>query len=729
MRVEKKKTQDQNITAGVLSDTSKKSTANISEANGDKIQDMSLHSLQNQASGSSTILKKRKPRWTRAMKMERKRLLNSTPGTLKPEKGIGEKHQAQFITAPQSSDITLSNDQSIISNKCVIQRNVLNDFLPLTSISEQPLVKKKGKKRKKNKGQEHPLEGMIVSNDKAAIAIKNEALKETSNSSLQNMPINIISASKKKKQNEDLTHARESPLKYSSKKFDQIREKKKPRWSNSMKRERKLLAKSSNLATNMDKETKDRNQIHQTFAGTSSVKDCMQNISANGLTEMTKQRDRQKDDANEEEETQPDGHIKAIVISKSLADIFDSYNEQNGTSYVKNCKQNKSTIELTEVTKKRTDQKIRHMKKIHSAMKGISKKNPPMKKKNISKNYVGMFDRPKNPPTKIYVDILNYKQKFFVGKASWEASYKLAKKRVNKFVEAARKSGLEIEVFIDQAIETKEVAKKWISRRVKQIEKSSMRLVPCSNLFGDFFRQNGVPVHYSTKDNDDTIAAFAFRDKAAILSGDSDFFRYRTKTSKAQPYYLYKDYKINQDGYLELFNNNGKRKSSWRMLCDPVPETNPNTFLGLLSSMNDSRLDVLDTSSAATQCYIRGNASCLTIEAENLYLTAKPLRQAVYSRLKTGLVHEIIPTWKNNHVQWVCQDTEENSALDNLLDDPKTALERVFENSVIQPLRARKSKLKDFRLENHKFAQKLVVAELCAWASGSITTDVLDKLI
>ena len=47
-----------------------------------------------------------------------------------------------------------------------------------------------------------------------------------------------------------------------------------------------------------------------------------------------------------------------------------------------------------------------------------------------------------------------------------------------------------------------------------------------SILLGDMFRKHGIPVHYSTIDCDDTIAAFAYHSGGSVLSRDCDFFRY-----------------------------------------------------------------------------------------------------------------------------------------------------------------------------------------------------------
>ena len=43
-----------------------------------------------------------------------------------------------------------------------------------------------------------------------------------------------------------------------------------------------------------------------------------------------------------------------------------------------------------------------------------------------------------------------------------------------------------------------------------------------SILYGEMFKDLNVKVHYSEVDNDDTIAAFAERDGAIVISGDKD---------------------------------------------------------------------------------------------------------------------------------------------------------------------------------------------------------------
>ena len=77
-------------------------------------------------------------------------------------------------------------------------------------------------------------------------------------------------------------------------------------------------------------------------------------------------------------------------------------------------------------------------------------------------------------------------------------------------------------------------------RQAKAI-KQAYRYIPhsISQLLGDAFVKNGIEVHYSIEDNDDTLAYYAYTDGAIIMSEDSDMWRYRP-----QPKVVYSDFKI-----------------------------------------------------------------------------------------------------------------------------------------------------------------------------------------
>ena len=95
-----------------------------------------------------------------------------------------------------------------------------------------------------------------------------------------------------------------------------------------------------------------------------------------------------------------------------------------------------------------------------------------------------------------------------------------------------------------------------------------------SILYGEMFKDLNVKVHYSEVDNDDTIAAFAERDGAIVLSGDKDYYRY----SKAN-FPIYSDFEIVK-GRLSLIPSEFFWHPKPRQLLNPLPITHfiyPNT--------------------------------------------------------------------------------------------------------------------------------------------------------
>jgi predicted nucleic acid-binding protein len=58
-------------------------------------------------------------------------------------------------------------------------------------------------------------------------------------------------------------------------------------------------------------------------------------------------------------------------------------------------------------------------------------------------------------------------------------------------------------------------------------------------IYGDMWKALKIKLHYSEVDNDDTLAAYAQKHKASVLSGDKDFYRYRDGT-----FPIYSDYEI-----------------------------------------------------------------------------------------------------------------------------------------------------------------------------------------
>ena len=97
---------------------------------------------------------------------------------------------------------------------------------------------------------------------------------------------------------------------------------------------------------------------------------------------------------------------------------------------------------------------------------------------------------------------------------------------MEKFVKAARNSKIKIIGLIDKSVATEEAIKKWRCRRKKEFCTGRMEVIPSMRLLlGSIMQEQGITIHYSTIDCDDTIASFALNLGADVLSQDSDFFR------------------------------------------------------------------------------------------------------------------------------------------------------------------------------------------------------------
>ena len=69
---------------------------------------------------------------------------------------------------------------------------------------------------------------------------------------------------------------------------------------------------------------------------------------------------------------------------------------------------------------------------------------------------------------RLFIDIFNFNAHFYTpNDCHWKI--KEARAKVKAFVQAARDSGYDIEIFIDAALETEEAILKWKSRREKEI--------------------------------------------------------------------------------------------------------------------------------------------------------------------------------------------------------------------------------------------------------------------
>ncbi|CAE7652559.1 unnamed protein product [Symbiodinium sp. CCMP2456] len=300
-------------------------------------------------------------------------------------------------------------------------------------------------------------------------------------------------------------------------------------------------------------------------------------------------------------------------------------------------------------------------------------------------------------PGLLYVDGLNISRYFFPQKDLWDLTR--AFQKVEKFVAAAKVAGFQVSVFLDASIQTDECMRKWFKRREEEVKKMN-RGVPqgIQTIVGDMFAELGIKVYFSLEtDLDDALAAFAEADGAAILSADSDFFRYEGAT-----YQVYEGFEIVQSR-LELIPADGTGVRAGKLAIISKPQ---------MVEKTPAFIDV-----KRTGIYTRGACSPLVRLVGNPHAWLRPLRQALYSRLGLrGPVTEVFPSWDASarKVVWSDDEVFPDGALDHFLEDPIGALQSLVPDLVDQV-----PELDAVQRWRHIFGVHAVVHELCCAAKDS----------
>ncbi|CDW88040.1 UNKNOWN [Stylonychia lemnae] len=294
----------------------------------------------------------------------------------------------------------------------------------------------------------------------------------------------------------------------------------------------------------------------------------------------------------------------------------------------------------------------------------------------------------------LYVDALNYSRRFFNDSNFWNLKKPFIK--IRRFVDAARKSGIDIEVYIDAGMQTKEALTKWRTRREAQVKKCEMNVPTClSQIYGDMFRGLKVPVWYSDVDNDDTLASYAHFYGACILSQDKDFFRY---TEGRFP--IYHDFIIDDKGYLILQRAKEFDHPKKRSIIQPPPNVfEQYPIIPKIHQMNE---------------YLRGCPSALTKYTGNLQRTFTELRAYFYFQQGINFpVNEKYPEWdpEQEEVYWTQEIVEpvKNMFKTKVLDIRKII--DYYKDKVVRP-----DILKDDELawSNHLYAFAALISEILA---------------
>lgn len=278
-------------------------------------------------------------------------------------------------------------------------------------------------------------------------------------------------------------------------------------------------------------------------------------------------------------------------------------------------------------------------------------------------------------------------------KESPEAAIRRVQRKIERFVKLCRHHGYKIIGFIKY-----------------KVLFSSRRLVNTEIILGTIFQSLGVPIISSNFKPKDTIAAFAYHKIGAVLSQKSVFFQYyvNSKHETTPPFKIYSGFKMRGET-LSLDSHQGPKakriqaKPKTKKILEKLPETTGiMEFIERTDFENNTRL-----------LFARGYGSNLTQET-NPYLQARPLRQALYSRLNLGPVLERLTHWDPTtgftNVEEVVQP---DNTLEHLLKSPKKAFNEIFGAS------KRKSKYSEEEWRTHVFSQKSVVAEQFLWTNPS----------
>jgi len=253
----------------------------------------------------------------------------------------------------------------------------------------------------------------------------------------------------------------------------------------------------------------------------------------------------------------------------------------------------------------------------------------------------------------------------------------------------------------------------------KQEQKDGNRKCPnAQQILWSIFRKLGISVEFITSDFKDSVAALAYHLKADVLARDFNLANYYWDEGgdrrRRNCFNVYYQWKIGRDGGLQLQKSFPKKSWTETDTMRAIPTSPPETFTVA------SPLDKIHEG----WTYIRGCGSNLT-QLLNPHIKVRPLRQAVYSRLDSGSVLEILPHWdpeapEGERATILEELVEPNDELVKLLDSPREAFDKFFGDAEKPEI------VSELEWRNHVFSQKSVIADLCVWTREDL--DYLDVL-
>lgn len=341
--------------------------------------------------------------------------------------------------------------------------------------------------------------------------------------------------------------------------------------------------------------------------------------------------------------------------------------------------------------------------------------------------------------TVIAFDALNFLAEFFEIKSSTKTTvdpFVLVRGmeiRVQKFCDLLRASGISLIAVIDADTLTEEAKVKWMSRREREVtnEERNM-LVNADLMIGEAFARHGVKVlRPQGADTDDVLASLAATTAHGVLSRDGDFFRYSPRIQ------VYTGWE-RSTGRIRLIPGATERHA-----LNTREPRRIDTELGRLHLATAAAAPARGSLTATQAKYDprnkargrieRGSTTSSDRRLGNLHDLARPLRAAVYHRLRLPVdrpVREIMPIWDDAlmGIDWSERAVLPDARLDALLDDVR-ACERWLAARDAVPVAAKWSDPVEvaWRERERTFARCVIAAEIVS--AAALPGDKMDRSV
>lgn len=332
--------------------------------------------------------------------------------------------------------------------------------------------------------------------------------------------------------------------------------------------------------------------------------------------------------------------------------------------------------------------------------------------KNTDWRPLGKLVREGTYTERLYVDGLNFGKEFGFTEPSWSKTLSTANQRIKEFVDAMKKSKVEMIVFID-AWKGGEALTKWKERKEKDLSEEVRGVPQGIDIFmGEIFCEQRITVLYSKAENlDDCLAKWATDDKADILSGDKDYHRYQGKK-----YRHFGKFRIVK-GVIQVQDHQcPPNLGPWKSLLKVKPE-----MTSLLATLHPSLVCLMQNHPHVYRC---GVPSPLVRKCGNPHKKLGDLRAALYAHLKLeGPVTEEVVVWneESGKPEWEISIVSPKANPDLLRKNPMVLLKQFFGD-----LQCPKG-VDQIQWGKHLFACRAIVCEL--WLLGQPTSANKNSLL